>query len=102
MGYADRACRDSRPCCQTPRDALARRSGSEYAITGLRSRGFLELEARIGDIVQPSAWILSQTSVEHRADRRGCRRRQQLPIGFSLEDEGHGIGHRVALERPAA
>jgi hypothetical protein len=59
----------------------------------------IEIEPRIGDVVQSSPDIFFQTTVQQPANCWRCRGRQCVPLGLAFEDSGDRVRHRVARER---
>jgi hypothetical protein len=58
----------------------------------------VELDARVGDVMEALARILPQTSFEQRSYGKRRRRRQPSPIRFAIEDGDERVRDRVTGE----
>ncbi len=87
-----------------PGDALAGSGGSgswfDAGGTSRRQGGtFLQLDDCVGDVAQALLRVLSQASLEQRADWSGRVSRQRGPVGLALENVRDRVGDRGAVER---
>ena len=58
----------------------------------------VQIETRIGDRMQPTAWILLEGAPKQPDDAAGGRARKGRPVRLTLDDGGHRVGERRPAE----
>ena len=79
-----------------------RRDGRGGSRRHCRLSRLLQIEARIGDCMQPTAWILLEGAAKQPDDAAGRRAWERRPVRLTLDDGGHRVGERRAAERRPA
>ena len=78
------------------------KSGPRRHGNGCFSDRLVEIEARIGDIVDASLGIFLQAALQYSPNRWRGVCRQRAPVRFALQDAGQRVRYFVAVERAPA